>query len=122
MIYTKNNTKNLTGTELQNNDVRRDGEKKPIIRTIAGAARYFKEQDPDSPFTQNLIREAIKNGFKPARKVNRRTYVDVNKLMDYFSGVDFDTVDTIVEDKPVEEEVDEYKSLWISKELSRSNN
>ena len=92
-----------------------EGEKVPIIRTIAGAARFLKEKDPDCPITEYIIRKAVSNGLIPTRTLNKRKYVEINKVLDYFSNVKQEV--PAVEEEAVaiqDEETDRYRSLWES--------
>jgi hypothetical protein len=57
----------------------------PMFRTINGAAKMIREADPRSAVSPSLIRRAIAKGELKAKRVGKKYYVDVNRLIQYLS-------------------------------------
>ncbi len=60
---------------------------KPKIRTIAGALKFLKEDDPETPITRSMIESAIEKGDIPCIRQGNRKFVLLNTVYEYFYKV-----------------------------------
>ena len=58
-----------------------------MIRTIKGALEEIKARDPKSDITMYAIRRMIKNNEIPYIRSGKKYLLNVEKLIDYVSGV-----------------------------------
>lgn len=58
-----------------------------MIRTIKGALEEIKARDPKSDITMYAIRRMIKNNEIPYIRSGKKYLLNVEKLIDYISGV-----------------------------------
>ena len=56
------------------------------IRTIQKAYEEIKQADPETSITQFRIRELVINGDVPSVKSGNKYLVDLDKLLNHFSG------------------------------------
>ena len=57
----------------------------PRMRTIPAAMREIKEADPNTGFTINALRCAIKQGKIPSVEVRSKRLVDMDKVYEYMN-------------------------------------
>lgn len=58
----------------------------PLFRTVRGTVDYIKKMDPESNITEYAVRQAIRDGAIPARRVGNRYIIDVYKVIRYFEA------------------------------------
>lgn len=58
-----------------------------MIRTIKGAFEEIKARDPKSDITMYAIRQIVKEGKIPYIRSGKKYLLNVEKLIDYISGV-----------------------------------
>lgn len=58
-----------------------------MIRTIKGALEEIKARDPKSDITMYAIRQIVKEGKIPYIRSGKKYLLNVEKLIDYISGV-----------------------------------
>lgn len=58
-----------------------------MIRTIKGALEEIKVRDPKSDITMYAIRQIVKEGKIPYIRSGKKYLLNVEKLIDYISGV-----------------------------------
>ncbi len=56
------------------------------MRTAHQAAEYFKQQDPETSFTEYHINRLIKSGTIPVFQSGRRKLINLDKLISYLNG------------------------------------
>lgn len=57
------------------------------IRTITGAVKYLKEQDPGSSITEYFLRTAARSGKLPGvRRSGKKYLICIEQLEDYLAG------------------------------------
>jgi hypothetical protein len=56
------------------------------MRTAHQAAEHFKQQDPDTSFTEYHINRLIQNGTIPVFKSGRRRLINLDVLINYLSS------------------------------------
>lgn len=60
----------------------------PRMRTIQQCAAYFKEQDPGTSVGEWCIRQMVNRGEIPVVRSGRKILVNLDMLIEYFSGED----------------------------------
>ena len=58
----------------------------PRMRTIQQCAVYFKEQDPGTGVGEWCIRQMVNRGEIPVVRSGRKIFVNLDMLIEYFSG------------------------------------
>lgn len=58
-----------------------------MIRTIKGALEEIKARDPKSDITMYAIRQIVKEGKIPYIRSGKKYLLNVEKLIDYISGI-----------------------------------
>lgn len=58
----------------------------PVFRTVRGTVEYIRKMDPESIITEYAVRQAIRDGAIPARRVGNRYVIDVYKVIRYFEA------------------------------------
>ena len=58
-----------------------------MIRTIKGALEEIKARDPKSDITMYAIRQIVKEGKIPYIRSGKKYLRNVEKLIDYISGI-----------------------------------
>lgn len=58
----------------------------PRMRTVQQCATYFKEQDPECCIGEWCIRQLVNQGKIPVRRSGRRILINLDMLIEYFSG------------------------------------
>lgn len=58
-----------------------------MIRTIKGAFEEIKARDPKSDITMYAIRQIVKEGKIPYIRTGKKYLLNVEKLIDYISGI-----------------------------------
>lgn len=58
----------------------------PKMRTISGAVKFIREQDPGTALTQHALRQLVLLGRVPCVAIGAKRLVDVDKLQAFLSG------------------------------------
>lgn len=69
-----------------NKDVEKTTPAIPRMRTVQQCATYFKEQDPECCIGEWCIRQLVNQGKIPVRRSGRRILINLDMLIEYFSG------------------------------------
>jgi hypothetical protein len=56
------------------------------MRTAHQAAEHFKQQDPETSFTEYHINRLIKQGVIPVFRSGNRKLINLDKLIEYLNG------------------------------------
>ncbi|MGN6713405.1 helix-turn-helix domain-containing protein [Anaerocolumna jejuensis] len=56
------------------------------MRTAHEAAKWFKQQDPETSFTEYHINRLINTGVIPVFRSGRRKLINLDKLIEYLNG------------------------------------
>lgn len=56
------------------------------MRTAHQAAEYFKQQDPETSFTEYHINRLINSGVLPVFRSGRRKLINLDKLIEYLNS------------------------------------
>ena len=58
----------------------------PRIRTIPGAVKEIRKNDPETAITEPIVRKLVLENKIASLSVGSRIFVEVDKIIEYFQG------------------------------------